>query len=453
MKTEGQTTALAGDVPGPPPISLSVNQLELRRSLLDTLRSGALQYGDLFRVRFGRFEVYVVSSPELAHDILIKRPECFPRARNNAALNLLFGDSLASTKNHRSWMAHRRIVQSMFHRQRLGAMSEQMVGIAQRMLNRWSRIEPGTTIYLEKEVMNVTQEIIIQAMFGINVEDECASVNLAARDMLSFVRAYTEDPFRPANRRFAYLREALHDIVMRLIDERRASGQPRGDLLDLLLEVRDADTGEAMPDEAVCDELMTIFAAGYEVTTHTLCFAWYALAQHSQHLARLHREVDDVLGDREPTLDDLARLEWTHMVFEETMRHYPTSPSLKLRVAGEDARVGGYLIPADAFVVVSVYNIHHNPRFWPDPDRFDPTRFRCGASERHTLAWMPFGAGPHKCIGNHLAMMEGLLLLASVARRFELRLVDEQDVRLEEVFTLKPQGGLPMALHPRVPLH
>jgi cytochrome P450 len=252
----------------------------------------------------------------------------------------------------------------------------------------------------------------------------------------------------PRNRRFREGKAELDEIVHGLIRERRATGD-RGDLLSMLLSAQ--DEGGGMSDQLVRDEAMTIFLAGHETTANALTWTWYLLSQHPDVEARLHREVDDVLGSRLPGIRDLARLPYTEMVVSESIRRYPPAWILG-RMAVRPHRVGRYTIPEGAIALVSPYLVHHDPRWYPDPFRFDPGRWRPeAASARPKFSFFPFGAGPRVCIGESFAWMELRLVLATLARRWRFRLAPGARVALLPRVTLRPRYGMPMVAEARLP--
>ena len=234
-----------------------------------------------------------------------------------------------------------------------------------------------------------------------------------------------------------------------VLAERRAHGIDRGDLLAMLLAARDPDTGEGMSDKQLRDEILTIFLAGHETTANALSWVWYLLARHPQAEARLHEELDRVLGGRVPAYADLAELKWTRMVIEETLRLYPPAHTIARTALGED-RIGGVRVPAGAFISISMYVTHRNPNLWPQPERFDPERFApAEVARRHRFAYLPFGGGPRICIGSSFALAEAQVVVATIAQRYQVRLAPGQIVEPIGLITLRPKGGMKVTLEPR----
>jgi cytochrome P450 len=234
--------------------------------------------------------------------------------------------------------------------------------------------------------------------------------------------------------------------IATMIRERRASGVDQPDLLGMLMQARDADTGRGMTDEELHNEIGTMMFAGHETTATALTWTFYLLSQNPDVERRLHAEVDEALGGRMPTIEDLPHLPYARRVIDEALRLYPPAWGVTRQSIGEDA-LGGYRIPADASVSLIIINVHHDPRFWDEPERFDPDRFTPERSEgRPAFAYLPFGAGPRLCIGNQFALTEAHLVLAAVAARFALRLVPGHPVRPNPIFVLRTSDGLPMTL-------
>jgi cytochrome P450 len=265
--------------------------------------------------------------------------------------------------------------------------------------------------------------------------------------MLPFSELLEKLPL-PPRRRFERARARLDAVIYRIIEEHRREGRDRGDLLSTLLHAVDEEGDRTgMTDEQLRDEVMTIFLAGHETTANALSWTWYLLSQHPEVEAKLHAELAEVLAGRPPTAEDFPRLRYTEMVVAESMRLYPPAWAVG-RLALEDHEVGGYLIPRGALVLVSQYVMHRDPRFFPDPERFDPERFTPEAkSARPQFSYFPFGGGPRRCIGEGFAWMEGVLILATLARRWRLRLVPGTDVRTEPRITLRPKGGIQMSVN------
>lgn len=442
--------------PGPQGDRLTGNVRDFRRDVLGTLADGFATYGDIVRFRLGPRIVHVVSHPELAQEVLVERGDEFVKLRRDQGLGIVLGNGLITNTDHDSWLTQRRMMQPMFHRHRLAAMADKMTAAGERMLTRWQARPAGEPVNIATAMMQVTLDIVTQTMFSADVMDKASvvgpAVGVATHFVVERLRSPISPPLQWPTPRNRSLRRAMHtldDVVYHLIEQRRKDGTTPGDLLDMLLEARDADTGERMSDQQLRDEVLTIFAAGHETTANTLTWAWYALAQHPRILAQLHTELDNVLQGRPPTVADLPALPYTQQVLNEVLRLHPSVPSVP-RLVPVATTLRGYTLPADSLVLTSIYNIHRHPAFWSEPTVFNPDRWsEAGTKPHHRLAFMPFGAGPRMCIGNNLALMEGQLLLALVAQRYDLHLVPDQQIVPEVAVTMRPKHGLMMTLHPR----
>ncbi|MBV9790169.1 MAG: cytochrome P450 [Chloroflexi bacterium] len=444
------------EAPGPRGEWLVGNMRDFRRDSLGTLAQSFATYGDIVKFKLGGRVLHMVAHPELAQEVLIDRSSEFVKMPKHQGLGLMLGNGLITNDNHESWLTQRRMMQPMFHRQRLVAMGDKMVAAGERMIGRWQAWPDGETVNIAEEMMQVTLDIITQTMFSADVLSEAGRVGPAVATTTHFVSKRGVGPIQlpvswptPNNRAFRQATQTLDEIVYRLINQRRAEGTTHGDLLDMLLEARDADNGESMSNQQLRDEVLTIFAAGHETTANTLSWAWYMLAQHPEVMARLQAELDSVLEGRTPTIADLPNLPYTQQVFNEVLRLYPAAPSIP-RLVPRETTLRGYTLPAKSMILLSIYNIQRHPEFWSDPNTFNPDRWAGDNHKRqHRLAFMPFSAGPRICIGNNLALMEGQLLLAMVAQYADLRLVPGQQVKPEVAVTMRPKDGLQMTIHPR----
>jgi cytochrome P450 len=333
-----------------------------------------------------------------------------------------------------------------------------MVSVIDRSLDALKqRARSGAELAIDKEMAVVTQNVVVETVFGAKLE-----LGEADRLTTALVEAFRQVNIRmflfflpawlplPGEKAFRSAILTLDESMSRLLSGRRASGERRKDLLSLLLDARDPDTGEAVSDRQLRDELITLFIAGNETTAITMTWAMYLLGRHPDIEAKVRAEVKEVLGDRLPNFEDLPRLRYTKMVIQEALRLYPTSWILP-RLAAADDEVGGYQIPKGATVIVSQYIMHHHPSLWPNPEVFDPERFTPENLEgRPRHAFMPFGAGPRLCIGDQFAIMEAQFILAMMTQRFRARLAPGARGEHKAVTTLRPKSGMPMFLDPLV---
>jgi cytochrome P450 len=426
--------------------------LGARRDPLGFLVGMWHRYGDIAYFKAGPFEVYLLSHPDAIRDVIVTNNSKFMKGQGLQEMKRLLGEGLLTSEGELH-KRQRRLIQPMFHHQRIDGYGATMVEHAVRMREAW---EDGQVLDAHQQMMRLTLSIVAKTLFDTDIEEagatrvaEALGTSLGLFDRLTsplFV-ILTRLGYSPENRRFREAKATLDDIVYGMIRERRGTGD-RGDLLSRLLLAQEAG-GEGMADLQVRDEAITIFLAGHETTANALTWTWYLLSQHPEIEARLHEELDRVLGGQPPTMEDLSKLGYTERVLTESMRLYPPAWILGRR-ALVDHDVDGYRIPAGSIVVASEYIVHHDPRWFSDPYRFDPDRWEPDqVALRPKFSYFPFGGGQRLCIGEPFAWMEGELLLATIAQRWKLRLVRGHPVGLSPVVTLRPKHGMRMTVHAR----
>ncbi len=424
------------------------------------LCNAARDHDGIARLDLGRSAMYLVTRPDHYQHILQDNHRNYGRGYIRGHSRSLMGNGLPFADGD-SWLHQRRLMQPAFHRQRLAEMVDGIAATTRETVDGWqAHAQSGQPLDVASEMMRLTLHIIVKAMFSTDVRDDLArleqSFNLAQQQMVAQMRRPVSLPLSwptPSNRRFHQAVQTVDEIVYRIIDERqRQSGsaadgaQDEHDLLSMLLAARDEETGHGMSQKQVRDEVVTIFFAGHETTATTLAWVWYALARHPDVAARAAAEVDEVLGQRRPSFGDLPHLSYTKRIIQETMRLHTPVWIFTRRAEAED-EVGGYRVPAGASIFLSPYVTHHDPALWPEPQRFDPDRFLPEReAERPRFHYLPFGGGPHLCIGNSFALMEAQLVIATVLQRFRLRLVTDAPVVGTPQVTLRPKGGLPMVV-------
>jgi cytochrome P450 len=362
---------------------------------------------------------------------------------------LLLGNGLL-TSDGDSWLRQRRLAQPAFKPSRVAAYGETMVAYAERLIAGW---KAGETRDLQPEMTRLTLEITAKTLFGADIGTDAADVGAALADALaSFdvrVSSWFPLPYwvpTPTNRRLVKAVKRLDAIVYRIINERRAGGEDRGDLLSMLLQAQD-DEGGAMSDKQLRDETMTLFLAGHETTALALTWTFYLLAQSADAEAKLRTELAAVLGGRSPTVADLPRLRWTEHVVTESMRLYPPAYAFG-REALADCEIGGYPVRKGTTLFLSQWVMHRDPRYYDEPERFLPERWAGGLMQRlPRFAYFPFSGGPRQCIGDRFAMMEAVLIVAAVAQRYRFALVPGHPVVPKPSMTLRPQHGIKVVLH------
>jgi cytochrome P450 len=340
-------------------------------------------------------------------------------------------------------------MQPVFQRSNLASLHSQIVAAGNNLLARWQLLGDGAQVNLADEMMQVTLEVITQTMFSTSVLDKIEHIAPALDTLLRYAAKSVMNPLRmplfiptPANREFNAASALLDEVIYGIIEQRRSQAAAHNDLLDMLLNASDGN-GELMSDKQVRDEVITIFTAGHETTANLLTWTLYLLARHPDVLAKLRQELDTLLQGKIPTTEDLQQLVYTKAVLNESMRFRPPVGILMRKII-KDTAIDGYSLKQGRLAMFSIYNIHHHPDFWPQPERFDPERFL--SDENRRFSFMPFGTGERICIGNHFALLESQLLLSMIVQHFDLQLLNTDEAEIEMAVTLKPKGGVPVKL-------
>ena len=425
-----------------------------RRGALPFFQNLAQQYGDISYFRLGPQQAFFLNHPDHIKDVLVTNHQNFMKGLALQRAKRLLGEGLLTSEGsfHRR---QRRLAQPAFHRARIASYANVMTEHAATTRDRW---HDGDTLDISEEMMQLTLGIVGKTLFDADVASDAGEVGEAMTVLMGLFNILTIPFFElieklplPQLRRFDQARAKLDAIIYRLIEDRRRSGEDRGDLLSMLLLSQDTEgDGGQMTNEQLRDELMTIFLAGHETTANALTWTLYLLSQNAETETRLHEELDAVLGGRLPAFEDVARLKYTEMVLAESMRLFPPAWALG-RLALEDSEIGGYVVPKKSLVIMSQYVMHHDARYFAEPLRFDAERWTPEAREaRPQFSYFPFGGGPRRCIGEGFAWMEGILLLATLAQRWRMKLVSGHPVAINSVMTLRPKHGMRMTVTRRV---
>jgi cytochrome P450 len=449
--------ATSSSIPLVPGLPIVGHLLEFRNHRLELQTRVARQYGGLARLRMGMATPVLVSSAEIAHEVLVEQADAFGKAPGLAVFaKPLLGEGLLTTSEHEHHRRQRRMIAPVFVQKRIAQYAGVMTERAERLA---ARLRDGEEIDVSEQMMRLTLEIVGKTLFDAEVGADAEQVGVALTEVMEYVIGSVTSllPIPPAiptrkNRRIRRTVARLDEVIFRLIRERREGGEDRGDLLSMLVAARDEeDPARRMDDRQVRDEAMTIFLAGHETTANALAWSLYLLAGHPAAYDRLLEEVDAALGDRPPALADLSRLPYTLAVLKESMRLYPPAFMVGRR-ALRDVTLGGHRVPRKTILLVNIYGMHHSADHFHNPDAFDPGRFLGEAEKRIPRgAYLPFGAGPRVCIGNHFALMEGHLILAALGRRVRFDLVPGQEIVPQALMTLRPRHGIRMRVRRRDP--
>ncbi len=436
--------------PGPEAKAWGGNFKTYSRDPLSFLSQAVRTHGDVVGLRFYKFRFYFINNPADIEDVLVNNARKFIKGRILRANTRLFGNGLLTSEGD-FWLRQRRLAQPAFHRARIASYAETMVSYADGLLNSW---HSGETRDIHVEMMRLTLQIVAKTLFGTEVDREAQDVGHALESLMNlnsdFRRLLLVPAWMPTptNIRAEWAVRGLDKIIYKIIAARRASKHDSVDLLSMLLNAQDED-GSRMTDRQLRDEALTIFLAGHETTAVALSWTWWLLAQHPEVEAKLHAELDAILGGRLPTLDDLPKLRYADMVMTESMRLYPPAWGMA-RVAIEDMEIAGYPVAKGSGVSFAQWVVHRDPRWFDAPEEFRPERWDGDLAKRiPRFAYFPFGGGPRQCIGNTFAQMEAVLILAVIAQRFQFRLVEAHPVVPMPSITLRPRYGIKVVLEKR----
>ena len=451
----------------------------IRRDPVEFLVRTRARFGEVVQFPIPTPPTYLVSDPDAVDRVLRGNARGYgKRTVQYSTLSLVTGEGLL-TADTEVWRRRRPVVQPAFHHSAVARVGEHVRVAVERLHASWTSLPDGAVVDVDAAMMHAALDVVGRALFGTDLSGDAAVLADATLVALEQVVARARNPLAPprswptpGNRRLDSSLRTLDGAVARMLAERRlrpVGEQREPDMLDLLLASRGSAGGDGLSDQAVRDEIVTFVVAGHETVASALTWAWHLLATHPHWQAQLAAEADAVLGtagdppsdprgaldraamSRPPTVEDLVQLPVARAVLDETLRLYPPAWLITRRSLEPDSLAGHHL-PADALVVISPWLVHRHEAVWPDPERFDPARFlgpaREGALRR---AYLPFGMGPRLCIGRDMALLEGTLVLADLARRWSFSPAPGHVVRAEPVVTVRPHGGLPLRVHPRPP--
>jgi cytochrome P450 len=409
------------------------------------------EYGDIAHYKIGWNHILFLNHPDYIREILVVQNDNFIKERTVQRTKMLLGEGMITAEGaqHR---AQRQVAQPAFHRQRIPEYANTMVREAVAMRDSWRN---GQQRDISMDMMHLTLQIVAGTLFATDLRgevDELADainrimglynflVLLPAAEWLVHVRP-------PGLAAFVRARKRIDAVVYRMIEAHRRQHADTGSLLDMMLAASPEHTPES--EQSLRDQVITIFLAGYETVANALSWTWYLLSQNPESERLFHQEIDRELLGRTPGYDDIPRLRYVEMVLAESMRLYPPAWAMG-RYAQKDFRLGDFFLPARTTVLMSQFIMHRDPRFFPDPLRFDPERFTPEAkSRRAKFTYFPFGAGFRQCIGESFAWMEGVLLLATLGQKWKLKLVPGHKVEPEPLITLRPKYGMKMLTEAR----
>jgi cytochrome P450 len=404
-------------------------------------------FKDIVHVKLGISDFYLITNPDMIQEVLVTKQRDFIKGEFLQRTKKVFGEGLLTSEgnfHHRE----RRLVQPAFHHDRIESYAKIMVSYADQVTYEW---KDKAVLDIHGEMERLTMRIVAKCLFNADVQSESKTV---ARDLTLMIDYFSRlsSPFArilqrlPTNKKYELAQKRIDKMMYDLIEQRRGSGRDEGDLLSMLLNAKD-ETGAGMSNTQLRDEVLILFAAGHETTANALTWTWYLLSQNPAVEAKMHSEVDAIVPkDSLPSDKDFQKLEYTTKVLTESMRMYPPAWVLP-REALKDCIVGEYFIPKGSDVEMSQFVTHHDPRFFEDPEQFDPNRWTPTMKEKLLkFAYFPFGGGPRSCVGEPFAWMEGVLLLATISRKWKMVHVKSHKVEMLPRITLRPRYGMKMQL-------
>ena len=432
----------AGPPRGPKGLPLLGSYLDIRNDRLGFLTRCARTYGDIVPFRVGWEQVYLLNHPDLIEQVLVKDYRRFTKGRG---LRVVVGNGLVNSDGS-YWRKQRKLIQPAFHRERIAGYARDMVGYTEQMLQTW----PDTqTRDVYPDMIRLTMRIVSKTLFGIELEEEVARLGGAVRTVqdMTMRRIFSLLHYLPTwfpavtNLRLQRALGVLDSLIYGIIRKQKACPEKWDNVLSSLMQIEDED-GERMTDRQLRDEALTVFLGGQESAANVLAFALHLLAEHPEADRRLTAELETELGGRTPTFEDRARLRYVEWAVMETMRLYP-SALLLTRNVPEDTTVGGHTLRAGSTVTVSQWVTHRDPRYFDEPEAFRPERWAGDfAKTLPRYAYFPFGGGPRVCIGNTFAMMEMVLVLATILQQYRFDPVPGHPVALQAAINLRPKNGI-----------
>lgn len=446
-------------IPGYSRFTALRNAFSFYRDPIQNIDKSLANFGNTFTTYVGGIYPAILSrDPDFIQHVLqknhrnyIKSPMHFDKLAH------FLGNGLLTSEGD-FWLRQRRLIQPGFHRKRLAGLTDIMLSEIDALIDRFDEtIATGNPIDICPPMLELAFRVVAKSLFSANIsEEELQTLSHNISVLQQFIVRQIRQPFLEPwfqvsgmVKKHEKISQVSRKIMLENIRERKASGEVKDDLLQMLLEAKYEDTGEGMSEEQLLDESLILFVAGHETTANAFAWIWYLLSQHPEAVEQIRTEVATVLGDRQPTFEDVPKLEYTLQVVEESMRLYPPA-WITDRVAVEDDEVNGVPIPKGTVVIAYIYGAHHAAEQWENPEKFDPSRFaKEQKKERHSFAYLPFGGGPRLCIGNNFALMEMQLALARMVPRYDFELAPNQEIKPHPLITLHPKNGIWMKIRKR----
>jgi cytochrome P450 len=427
----------------------------LRGKRISYITRSFIEHGDIVRFCVPNMTIHLLAHPDHVQYVLLEASRKYTKqTKGYDNLRVFLGDGLLTSEGS-FWLRQRRIAQPAFHKRRIEGFINVMSHASEVMCQDWQRWkDTGSHVDMAAEMMKITLRIAGETLLSTDPSDHANSVSSALTTVLyeanyRMNRLLVLPPSVPTPRQKRYEQAAttLDQLVLNIIEQRRSGQENRDDLLQMLLDARDDQTGEGMTNKQLRDEVMTIFLAGHETTANAMAWTLYLLSLHPNIAQKVQKEAQDVVGQGPVTIEHLSKFDWIKRVINEAMRLYPPAWIFG-RSPSEDDTIDGYHIPKRSLLFLSPYVTHRHPKFWENPEGFDPDRWLPErVAKMHRYQYFPFSSGPRMCIGNNFALMEAQVILATIAKNYQLSLVSGQVVEPEPVVTLRPKNGLKMTIH------
>ncbi len=412
------------------------------------------EYGDTVQVKLGPITSIIFTRAEHIQYIMVQNADKFVKGISHEKLRTAIGDGILTLEGER-WYTQHKLMQPTYTRKNVAKFAEIMQEESQKMLERWDALQPRSVVDINQEMTRVTMSVIMRSIFNIDVSENVKEAIKALHNLLEYTSRSTDSIIdvplfvpTPANRLLKRSRAIVTEFIQSIIAQRRREGLG-DDLLSLLMSARDADTGEPMSNEQIENEILITIFAGHETTASLLTWGLYALSLNPEAEARLHNEVDSIMGGRPTTTDDMPKLTYTRMILDETLRLYSPVP-IMARDAMVADEIGGYAVPKGTLIILMPYGTHRSPDYWEKPLEFYPEHFLPAAVEsRPRYAYLPFGAGQRICLGMHFALLEATLILGDIAQRYQPRLAVPFDGKVKYIGVVRPVAPIMLRLDKR----
>ena len=415
------------------------------------------QYDGIFRVKSPFFleQVAIVSKPDYVKHILQDNNKNYQKSYGYRIIRHLVGNGLLTSEGD-FWLRQRRLAQTAFHKERLEGFVSTMADAANELITSWKKLPDGQEVNLSKEMMQVTLNIVCRCLFSADVHDVVDTVsrefNIANERLIRRIIKPVKLPLwmpTPGNLREQQSYTAIKQVVRQIVEKRRQSKEKYDDLLSMLMEAKDEETGEMMNNQQIEDEVITIFLAGHETTAVALTWLFHCLDENKEVEEKAFAEAQQVLAGRVPSLADLPKLDYTRMIIDETMRLYPPAWILG-REALNDDEIGGYKIPKGLNVLIPVYQIQRDEQYWERPLDFIPERFTQEKLKNyHKFLYFPFGGGPRLCIGRNFAIMEMQVIVPMILQHFSLHKPADFKFKQDPLITMRPEPDMQVQVFKR----